>query len=149
MRDASGDLVEVRVQEPWALHELNSDTTNNTAADGGDVMKAPAEPGLVRLTPVGCEHADRALRPLADRQEEQGVLRPVAELAHRRVHAALAELAAGGAGDQHGAAHLDVGRLSSMASASIARPVWFIGSIRCFAPVCRAVPRPSRTSGRP
>ena len=23
MRDASGDLVEVRVQEPWALHELN------------------------------------------------------------------------------------------------------------------------------
>ena len=52
MRDASGDLVEVRVQEPWALHELNSDTTNNTAADGGDVMKAPAEPGLVRLTPV-------------------------------------------------------------------------------------------------
>ena len=52
MRDASGELVEVRVQEPWALHELNSDTTNNTAADGGDVMKAPAEPGLVRLTPV-------------------------------------------------------------------------------------------------
>ena len=36
MRDASGDLVEVRVQEPWALHELNSDTTNNTAADGGE-----------------------------------------------------------------------------------------------------------------
>ena len=52
MRDASGELVEVRVQEPWALHELNSDTTNNTAADGGDVMKAPAEPALVRLTPV-------------------------------------------------------------------------------------------------
>ncbi len=52
MRDASGELVEVRVQEPWALHELNSDTTNNTAADGGDVMKAPAEPGLVRLSSV-------------------------------------------------------------------------------------------------
>ena len=50
MRDASGELVEVRVQEPWALHELNSDATNNTASDGGDVMKAPAEPGLVRLT---------------------------------------------------------------------------------------------------
>ena len=31
MRDASGDLVEVRVREPWALHELNSDTTNNAA----------------------------------------------------------------------------------------------------------------------
>ncbi len=53
MRDASGDLVEVRVQEPWALHELNSDTTNNTASDGGvDVMKAPAEPGLRRLSSV-------------------------------------------------------------------------------------------------
>ena len=26
MRDASGELVEVRVQEPWELHELNSDT---------------------------------------------------------------------------------------------------------------------------
>ena len=52
MRDASGEVVEVRVQEPWALHELNSDTTNNTAADGGDVMKAPAEPGLVRLSSV-------------------------------------------------------------------------------------------------
>src|SRR5262249_40588385 len=52
MRDASGDLVEVRVQEPWALHELNSDTTNNTEADGGGLMKAPPEPGLVRLTPV-------------------------------------------------------------------------------------------------
>ena len=52
MRDASGELVEVRVQEPWSLHELNADTTNNTAADGGDVMKAPAEPSLVRLTSV-------------------------------------------------------------------------------------------------
>ena len=52
MRDASGELVVVRVREPWALHELNSDTTNNTAADGGDVMKAPAEPGLVRLSSV-------------------------------------------------------------------------------------------------
>ena len=52
MRDASGEVVEVRVQEPWALHELNSDTINNTAADGGDVMKAPAEPGLVRLSSV-------------------------------------------------------------------------------------------------
>jgi hypothetical protein len=52
MRDASGDLVEVRVQEPWALHELNSNTTNNATADAGDVMKAPAEPALVRLSHV-------------------------------------------------------------------------------------------------
>ena len=51
MRDASGNLVEVRVQEDWALHELSSDGTN-AAADGGDAIKAPAEPALVRLTPV-------------------------------------------------------------------------------------------------
>jgi hypothetical protein len=50
MRDASGHLVEVRVQEDWALHELSSDGTN--AADGGNAIKAPAEPALVRLTPV-------------------------------------------------------------------------------------------------
>jgi hypothetical protein len=50
MRDASGNLVEVRVLEPWALHELNPDGTN--AADGGDVMGAPKEPTLVRLTTV-------------------------------------------------------------------------------------------------
>jgi hypothetical protein len=52
MRDASGYLVEVRVQKPWALHELNSDTTNNTATDAGDVMEAPAEPALFRLSRV-------------------------------------------------------------------------------------------------
>ena len=28
MRDASGNLVEVRVREPWALHLLTSDGTN-------------------------------------------------------------------------------------------------------------------------
>jgi len=28
MRDASGNLVEVRVQEPWALHLLTADGTN-------------------------------------------------------------------------------------------------------------------------
>jgi hypothetical protein len=49
MRDASGHLVEVRVQEDWALHELRSDGAN---AAEGDVIKAPAEPALVRLTPV-------------------------------------------------------------------------------------------------
>src|SRR5262249_26036352 len=51
MRDASGNLVEVRVQEDWALHELSSDGTNDSA-DGGDVIRAPAEPALVRLIPV-------------------------------------------------------------------------------------------------
>ena len=149
MRDASGELVEVRVQEPWALHELNSDTTNNTAADGGDVMKAPAEPGSGTAQLCGCEHDHRALRPLADRQEEQGILRPVAELARRRVHATLPELAAGGARDQHGARSSRSRALSSMALASIARPAWFIELIRYFAPVCLIVLRPSRTSGKP
>jgi hypothetical protein len=52
MRDASGNLVEVRVREPWALHLLTSDGAND-AADDVETMKAPAEPGLVHLTPVG------------------------------------------------------------------------------------------------
>jgi hypothetical protein len=51
MRDASGNLVEVRVQEPWALHLLTADGTN-AAVEDTDTMKAPAEPGLVRLTPI-------------------------------------------------------------------------------------------------
>ena len=54
MRDASGNLVEVRVREPWALHLLTSDGTNDTA-DDIEAMKAPAEPVLVRLTPVCVE----------------------------------------------------------------------------------------------
>lgn len=62
MRDASGNLVELRVREPWALHQLTSDGTNN-AADDVEVMKAPAEPGLVQLTPVGVEMlAERYVR---------------------------------------------------------------------------------------
>jgi hypothetical protein len=52
MRDASGNLVEVRVQEPWALHLLTADGTN-AAVEDAETMKAPAEPGLVRLTPTG------------------------------------------------------------------------------------------------
>jgi hypothetical protein len=52
MRDASGNLVEIRVQEPWALHLLTADGTN-AAAEDAETMKAPAEPGLVRLTPTG------------------------------------------------------------------------------------------------
>jgi hypothetical protein len=54
MRDASGDLVEVRVREPWALHLLTSDGSND-AADDVEPIQAPAEPGLVQLTPVGVE----------------------------------------------------------------------------------------------
>ena len=52
MRDASGNLVEVRVQEPWKLHLLTADGTN-AALEDVETMKAPAEPGLVRLTPTG------------------------------------------------------------------------------------------------
>jgi hypothetical protein len=52
MRDASGNLVEVRVQEPWALHLLTADGTN-AAIEDTETMKAPAEPGLDRLTPTG------------------------------------------------------------------------------------------------
>jgi hypothetical protein len=55
MRDASGNLVEVRVREPWALHLLTSDGANNDADDDVEIMKPPAEPALVRLTPVGVQ----------------------------------------------------------------------------------------------
>src|SRR5215472_7739013 len=51
MRDASGNLVVVRVQEPWNLHLLTADGTN-AAVEDAETMKAPAEPGLVRLTPT-------------------------------------------------------------------------------------------------
>jgi hypothetical protein len=52
MRDASGNLVEVRVREPWALHLLTADGTN-AAVEEAETMNAPAEPGLVLLTPTG------------------------------------------------------------------------------------------------
>ena len=52
MRDASGKLVEVRLQEPWALHLLTADGTNSAVEDA-ETMKAPAEPALVRLTATG------------------------------------------------------------------------------------------------
>jgi hypothetical protein len=54
MRDASGNLVEVRVREPWALHLLTADGTN-AAAEDGETMKAPPEPALVQLTPTAIE----------------------------------------------------------------------------------------------
>src|SRR5262249_1677593 len=46
------NLVEVRVQEPWKLHLLNADGTN-AAVEDAKTMKAPAEPGMVRLTATG------------------------------------------------------------------------------------------------
>jgi hypothetical protein len=54
MRNASGNLVEVQVREPWDLHLLTSDGTNSSAEDL-ETLKAPVEPSLVRLTPVGVE----------------------------------------------------------------------------------------------
>jgi hypothetical protein len=53
MRDASGNLVEMRMREPSSLHLLTADGTN--AAEDGETMNAPAEPGLVPLTPTGVE----------------------------------------------------------------------------------------------
>ena len=70
MRDVSGDLVEVRVREPWALHTLTSEGVND---EGGDTepMKAPAEPGLVRLTPVCVELLiERYVAWLAERNKK-------------------------------------------------------------------------------
>ena len=54
MRDASGSLVELRVREPWALHQLTADGTNGTLSDT-EAMKVPAEPILVQLAPTGVE----------------------------------------------------------------------------------------------
>ena len=108
MRDASGNLVEVRVREPWALHSLTSEGVNDES-DNVEVMKAPAEPGLVRLTPVRIELLiERYVGWLAGEGREK-LLRGVAETVHRRVDAVLAERRSGGAGDQHRSAGLDVG----------------------------------------
>jgi hypothetical protein len=54
MRDAGGQLVEVRVREPWSLHLLTSEGVND-AADDAEAVKAPAEPVLVQLTSTGTE----------------------------------------------------------------------------------------------
>jgi hypothetical protein len=56
MRDATGNLVELRVQEPWNMHLLTSDGTNDEAPEAeAEVMKAPPEPVLVKLTPTNAE----------------------------------------------------------------------------------------------
>lgn len=69
MRDSSGNLVEVRVREPWALHLLTADGTNGDAGDI-EALQAPAEPGLVQLTPVGVELlVERYVRWLAQRRD--------------------------------------------------------------------------------
>jgi hypothetical protein len=53
MRDATGNLV-VRVREPWNMHLLTSDGTNDAARET-EVMKAPPELVLVKLTPTHVE----------------------------------------------------------------------------------------------
>jgi hypothetical protein len=54
MRNASGAFVQVEVKQPWALHLLTADSAN-AVAEEIDAMKAPAEPVLVELTPIGVE----------------------------------------------------------------------------------------------
>jgi hypothetical protein len=54
VRDATGALVRVEEKEPWALHQLTSDSANAAGAEA-DLMKAPTEPVLVELTMTGVE----------------------------------------------------------------------------------------------
>jgi hypothetical protein len=54
MRNASGALVQVEVKQPWALHLLSAEGAN-AIGDDADLMKAPAEPVLSELSPIGVE----------------------------------------------------------------------------------------------
>jgi hypothetical protein len=54
MRNASGGFVQVEVRQPWALHLLTAEGAN-AIGDDADLMKAPAEPVLAELTPIGVE----------------------------------------------------------------------------------------------
>ncbi|WOH51921.1 hypothetical protein [Bradyrhizobium sp. sBnM-33] len=54
MRNASGAFVQVEVKQPWALHLLTAESAN-AIGDDTDLMKAPAEPVLAELTPIGVE----------------------------------------------------------------------------------------------
>ena len=54
MRNASGALVRVEENEPWALHLLTSDSANTTE-EQAESLKPPTEPVLVTLTPTGVE----------------------------------------------------------------------------------------------
>ena len=51
MRNASGNLVEVRVRKPWDMHLLTSDGTNGSGEDA-ETIQAPAEPNMTQLTPT-------------------------------------------------------------------------------------------------
>jgi hypothetical protein len=54
MRDATGRIVEVRTVEPWGLHRLTTTGSNaETLPDGQEVLRAPPEPALARLSAVG------------------------------------------------------------------------------------------------
>ena len=110
MRDASGNLVEVRVREPWALHLLTSDGTNcpADAVDDTEAMKAPAEPGLVPLTPVGVEMLIERLCPLDRGEGEKPVLRRLTQAVRRRSDAVFSEHRSHGQGDQHCTACVNV-----------------------------------------
>ena len=108
MRDASGNLVEVRVQEPWTLHLLTADGTN-AAVEDAETMKAPAEPGLVRLTTTGVEMlVERYVRFVVEKKEISyfGAL-PGSFVSC--LDGVLAQRHSGREGDQHGATRDDVG----------------------------------------
>ena len=82
MRDASGNLVEVQVREPWELHQLTADGTN-AAAEGSEKIKAPAEPVLVQLTPTGIELLAGELCSLGRTQEKDQLLWCSAQVVHQ------------------------------------------------------------------
>jgi hypothetical protein len=146
MRDATGDLVEVRVQEPWALHLLTADGTN-AAVEDAEIMKAPAEPGLVRLSSTGVEMlVERYVRFLVEKKNARyfGAL-PSAFVT------ALIELSP---------SHIPVVRAINTAPlvtpsgqvfdgvGSIATQGLFIGLIHCFVHACRLILLPRRMSVR-
>jgi hypothetical protein len=54
MRDASGAIVRVEEKQPSALHLLTSDSANSDS-EVTEPMKAPTEPVLVQLSPIGVE----------------------------------------------------------------------------------------------
>jgi hypothetical protein len=143
MRDASGNLVEVQVREPWELHLLTADGTN-AAAEGGETMNAPPEPGLVPLTPIGIELLlERYVRWSVQKKNKCyfGTL-------HRPSIDGLREFFpkrhSRRAGYQYGAARHGIGQCHFLVLGSIALPVWSIGSIHSFAHACHLIRRLSR-----
>jgi hypothetical protein len=55
MRRSDGTLVELRVQEPFNLHQLAATGSNDFSNDSIGQLPAPAEPLLVEMTPVTVE----------------------------------------------------------------------------------------------